>query len=128
MTIQPYIRTPGQRPITALPAPAAYPDALLDELGAARRRRDQADQEIRTLLALAREFTAPRPYPLTDLAQAAGMSPSGIRTAYGPAEISYLQLILTCNGKVPTYLRAPVLALRHQPSPTLPNRVDGIHT
>ncbi len=97
-------------------APGRF-DALLNELVLARQRRDQADQEIRTLIALGREFTAPRPYRLTDLAHAAGMSPSGARTAYGLREIAYLRLILTCNGKVPGFLMAPITALRHQPTP-----------
>jgi AraC-like DNA-binding protein len=90
-------------------------DVLLNELAAARRRRDQAQQEMRTLIALAREFTAPRPYRLTDLANAAGMSPSGIRTGYGLREITYLQLVLNCHTTAPAYLKAPLTALRHQP-------------
>jgi hypothetical protein len=37
---------------------------------------------MRLLIAYGREFTRPRPYRLEDLARAAGMSISGIRTAY----------------------------------------------
>ena len=59
-------------------------DPLLIALAEARRRRDQADTEIRMLLAYARELTTPRPYRLIDLAQAAGMSISGVRMAYAP--------------------------------------------
>ena len=44
---------------------------------------------MRVLLAFAREITAPRPYRLADLAQAAGMSISGIRTAYTQADIDH---------------------------------------
>ena len=47
----------------------------------------RAEQDIRTLIAYAREFTRPRPYRLIDLAQAAGMSVSGVRTAYAPRDV-----------------------------------------
>ena len=58
------------------------PDPLLEALTDARQRREQADREIRLLLAYAREIVSPRPYRLADLAEAAGMSISGVRTAY----------------------------------------------
>ena len=57
-------------------------DALLTALKDARRRKQEADHDIRVLLAYARELTAPRPYRLADLAKAAGTSISGVRTAY----------------------------------------------
>jgi AraC-like DNA-binding protein len=57
-------------------------DELLAALRDARQRRDQADHDIRILLAYAREHTRPRPYRLADLAEACGMSISGVRTAY----------------------------------------------
>jgi hypothetical protein len=63
------------------------PDALLIALAETRRRRDRADEYIRTLLAYARELTSPRPYRLADLAEATGMSISGVRTAYTQADI-----------------------------------------
>lgn len=62
-------------------------DPLLIALAETRRRRDQADADIRMLLAYARELTTPRPYRLADLAQAAGMSISGVRTAYDRSDI-----------------------------------------
>jgi hypothetical protein len=58
------------------------PDPVLAALQEARKRRDRADRDIRILLAYAREFTRPRPYRLNDLAAAAGMSISGVRTGY----------------------------------------------
>lgn len=42
---------------------------------------------MRLLVAYGREFVAPRPYKLDDLAQATGMSISGVRTAYDDDEI-----------------------------------------
>ncbi|WP_436790554.1 hypothetical protein [Yinghuangia sp. YIM S10712] len=48
--------------------------------------RDSWDCTLRALLAYAREFRD-QPYKLEELASAAGMSVSGVRTAYGPAEI-----------------------------------------
>lgn len=59
-----------------------HPDTLLAALADARKRKQRADDDIRLLLAYARCLTQPRPYRLTDLASAAGMSISGIRTAY----------------------------------------------
>lgn len=62
-------------------------DPLLAALADARQRKQQTDRQIRLLLAYAREHTQPRPYRLADLAQAAGMSISGVRTAYTQADI-----------------------------------------
>jgi AraC-like DNA-binding protein len=47
-----------------------------------------AERDLRLLLAYAREFAEPRPYRLEDLARAAGMSISGVRTAYDHDEIT----------------------------------------
>ena len=69
-------------------------DPVLAALRAARARRDQADHDIRILLAYARELAAPRPYRLADLAEATGKSISGIRTAYTAADIDTARLIL----------------------------------
>ncbi len=62
-------------------------DPLLAALADARKRKERADQQIRLLLAYAREHVQPRPYRLADLAKAAGMSLSGVRTAYTKADI-----------------------------------------
>jgi hypothetical protein len=64
-------------------------DPLLAALADAAQRRQRADHQIRLLLAYAREQVQPRPYRLADLAQAAGMSLSGIRTAYTQADIEH---------------------------------------
>ena len=61
-------------------------DALLVALARARRRHRLAQEELRRLLAYGREFARPRAYRLVDLAEAAGMSVSGVRTAYTSAE------------------------------------------
>jgi hypothetical protein len=63
-------------------------DPLLVALIDARERKQRADRQIRLLLAYAREHVQPRPYRLADLAEAAGMSISGIRTAYTQADIN----------------------------------------
>jgi hypothetical protein len=44
---------------------------------------------MRLLLAYAREIVTPRPYKLADLAQAAGLSISGIRTAYTASDVQH---------------------------------------
>jgi hypothetical protein len=62
-------------------------DPLLAALADARQRKERAERDIRLLLAYAREHTQPRPYRLANLAQAAGMSISGVRTAYTQADI-----------------------------------------
>jgi hypothetical protein len=61
-------------------------DPLLAALADAAWRRQRADHDLRLLLAYAREHTQPRPYRLADLAKAAGISISGIRTAYTKAD------------------------------------------
>jgi hypothetical protein len=69
-------------------------DPVLAALRAARDRRDQADRDIRILLAYARELAAPRPYRLADLAEATGRSISGVRTAYTAADIDTARRIV----------------------------------
>jgi len=69
-------------------------DPVLAALRDARDRRDQADKEIRILLAYARELITPRPYRLADLAAAAGKSISGVRTAYTHDDIDTAQRIV----------------------------------
>jgi hypothetical protein len=64
-------------------------DPLLAALAEARHRKEQADREIRLLLAFAREISTPRPYRLADLAHAAGMSISGVRVAYSRADVEH---------------------------------------
>ena len=93
-----------------LPPPAhAERDPLLTALAQARQRRDQADRDMRVLLAFAREITAPRPYRLADLAQAAGMSISGIRTAYTRDDIDHAALLL--GGAAQRHLQAAITTL-----------------
>jgi hypothetical protein len=65
-------------------------DPLLTTLAALRRQRHDLDAAMRRLLAYEREFTRPRPYRLADLADAAGMSISGVRTAYDVDEITHV--------------------------------------
>jgi len=69
-------------------------DPVLAALHAARARRDQADRDIRILLAYARELATPRPYRLADLATATGKSISGVRTGYTTADIDTARRIL----------------------------------
>jgi hypothetical protein len=63
-------------------------DPLLGEIAAARNAMLAAEALMRLLIAYGREFTRPRPYRLEDLARAAGMSISGVRTAYADDEIA----------------------------------------
>ena len=63
-------------------------DPLLAEIAAARNAMLAAEARMRVLIAYGREFTRPRPYRLEDLARAAGMSISGVRTAYDDDEVA----------------------------------------
>ena len=63
-------------------------DPLLGEVASARDGMLAAEARMRLLIAYGREFTRPHPYRLEDLARAAGMSISGIRTAYDDDEIA----------------------------------------
>src|SRR5947199_6244763 len=91
--VTPLMTTPARhlRPVTTA---WQDDDPVLAALRAARARRDQADRDIRILLAYARELTTPRPYRLADLAAATGMSISGIRTAYTAADADAARRIM----------------------------------
>jgi hypothetical protein len=91
-------------------APAGTrPDLLLAALAEARRRKDQADRDMRLLLAYAREIAGPRPYRLADLAEAAGMSISGIRTAYTQGDIQHAARLL--GGAAQRHLQGAITTL-----------------
>ncbi|GAB4054626.1 hypothetical protein GCM10028775_45830 [Catellatospora paridis] len=69
------------------PAAVSSSDAVLAALADAHARRMRAEEEIRLLLAYGRQFVYPHPYTLGELASAAGMSVSGVRTAYGQQDV-----------------------------------------
>ena len=73
-------------------------DPVLAALRDARARRDQAEAEIRILLAYARELITPRPYRLADLAAATGKSISGVRTGYSQDVIDAARRIVQARG------------------------------
>jgi AraC-like DNA-binding protein len=80
--------------MTGSDPPRNHDDPILNAICQARHRKLQAEQDLRTLIAYAREFTRPRPYRLIDLAQAAGMSVSGIRTMYHDSDITRVAELL----------------------------------
>jgi hypothetical protein len=57
---------------------------VLEDLKA---QRESLDAALRLLLAYGREFHGSRPYGLEELARHTGYSVSGVRTAYGDAEV-----------------------------------------
>ena len=63
-------------------AEEARQDPLTASLATYLSIKEDAEEVIRHLLAYGREFVQPRPYTLDVLARAAGMSESGVRTAY----------------------------------------------
>ena len=92
--------------------PAIANDVLLAALAEVRQRKEQADRDMRVLLAYAREIAAPRPYRLADLAKASGMSISGIRTAYTSSDIEHaIRLLNTPARSCQQLIAAPVTAL-----------------
>jgi hypothetical protein len=84
-------------------------DPLLTALEDAAQRKQQASRDMRLLLAYAREVVTPRPYRLADLAQAAGISISGVRTAYTNADIQ--QATQLANGCQQRHVEAAVASL-----------------
>ena len=90
---EPLMNTPA-RHLRPVHCPWQASDPVLAALRAARARRDQADRDIRILLAYARELATPRPYRLADLADATGKSISGIRTAYTTADVDAARRIV----------------------------------
>jgi hypothetical protein len=108
-------------------------DPLLSALTTARRARERAETQIRHLVAYGREFTIPRPYTLGDLADAAGMSVSGVRTGYDHHDVD---AVAETTGARPREWRVtdPTddaairgllddLARRHQGDPARPSQV-----
>ena len=62
-----------------------------------RRTRDEitaAQDRLRHLIAYGREFQGRRPFPLSWLAGASDMSTSGVRTAYGRADVERVAELL----------------------------------
>jgi hypothetical protein len=80
--------------------PWAGAPCVLDQLAAARKARDEADRRIRLLVAYGRHLTYMRPYRLADLAKAAGMSISGVRTCYSPADLAEVQPLITAHRSI----------------------------
>jgi hypothetical protein len=76
--------------LAAVPSPShvASSDAVLAALADAHIRRMRAEEEIRLLLAYSRQFVYPHPYTFGELAQAAGMSVSGVRTAFSAQDVA----------------------------------------
>lgn len=108
-------------------------DPLVSALASARRAKEHAETQIRHLIAYGREFVQPRPYTLGDLAEAAGMSISGVRTGYDHHDVD---AITEVTGARPREWRAtdPAddaaitelvndLARRHQGDPARPSQV-----
>jgi hypothetical protein len=86
-------------------------DPLLTCLRRAQRAKEDAEAEIRRLLAYGREFVRPRGYTLEALAKATSMSISGVRTAYWPVDV---ETVAKATGAKPRDWRAPEPA---EPSP-----------
>jgi hypothetical protein len=82
-------------------------DPLLSTLADLRQRRLRLEADMRLLMAYGRCFTHPRPYKLIDLANAAGLSISGVRIAFDDDEIAQAAEIL---GRPPAHCDGPTPA------------------
>jgi hypothetical protein len=88
------------RPSTPTGRPGS--DPVLEALAYLRTTREDARTRLRLLLAYARTVTYPRPYTLATLAEATGMSISGIRTAYTQRDITTVAQRLGVTPRQPT--------------------------
>jgi hypothetical protein len=96
-------------------------DALLEAIRAVRQRKEKADRDMRLLLAYAREHVTPRPYRLADLADAAGLSISGVRTVYSQADIDLAARAVTADSQ--QHIQQAVTSLlAHEERQTAPGR------
>ncbi len=104
-------------------------DPLLVAISEACMRRRQADQELRLLLAFGREFVRPRPYELTVLAEAGGLSASGAKTAYKRAHVAEVAAALgrtsRSSRRVSPSLQQPCGQRSVEEHPGPPAAVDG---
>jgi hypothetical protein len=92
-------------------------DALLSAVRNARLRKEQADRDLRLLIAYAREIVSPRPYRLADLAEAAGISISGVRTVYKRADVEQAaQLVAAAERPIETAVASVLATLQDQPA------------
>lgn len=66
-------------------------DPLLLSLERLRRQRNEIEQQMILLAAYMRESIKPRPYTLQRIADAAGLSVSGVRTFYSDEDIQILE-------------------------------------
>jgi hypothetical protein len=81
-------------------------DPLLATLAHLRQERLRLEADMRLLIAYGRRFTHPRPYKLIDLANAVGMSISGVRTAYDEEEVDQTAEILGRSPAQPAAIGA----------------------
>jgi hypothetical protein len=99
-------------------------DALLEAIRAVHQRKERADQDMRLLLAYAREHVSPRPYRLADLAQAAGISISGVRTAYNQADIDHPARAVAADSQ--RHIQQAVTSLlAHEERQAAPGRITA---
>lgn len=79
-------------------------DPLLHVLDEQRRIRDEVEARIRHVVAYAREFVAPRPYPLEALAPSLGVSPSAVRGSYDHRDV---EQVAEVTGRRSTVTQTP---------------------
>ncbi len=75
------------------------PDPLLDAIREFVAARNEADATVRALVAYARELATTRKYRLVEIAEAAGMSISGVRNAYGEVDLERARQMMAAIGE-----------------------------
>jgi hypothetical protein len=78
--------------------PTSHEEDVLLEIRLAASDIEAAQKRLRLLFAYGREVYRFRPIPLRVLADAAGMSPSGVRTAYDEWDVAAMRNRLVDDG------------------------------
>lgn len=95
-------------------------DPLLSTLESLRTQRLRLEADMRLLIAYARRFTHLRPYKLIDLAEAAGMSISGVPMAYDNEELGQPTELLGRRFRRPPGMPADLEKSEHRGTATVP--------
>lgn len=108
-------------------------DPLLLSLERLRRQRNEIEQQMILLAAYMRESIKPRPYTLQRIADAAGLSVSGVRTFYSDEDVQILaerirtakQIVADDHGRRGTVPGKPSILIAAEDNPNVAVAQDG---
>lgn len=98
-------------------------DPLLHALDTARRRRVEAEEDVRLLITLGREFISPRPCEYCALSRASGLSEYLVRRCYSGQDVESVQQITGLMAH--TVAPGPAPAPNTDPDPGLGDGAAG---